>query len=182
MPRGVRNETRTDRPPLLTGDPAEKPSARGELPAKQRKERIPLGVARSQLTAPPRPGYVRRWINDDGKGRLQKAQEGGYTFVEDPNLRVGEDDGGSRSDSRVSRIVGKTTEGKPMRAYAMEIREEWYREDQASKRQTLDEVDRAIRKGRLVENGSEHRYVPDDGRAITVGTELTGTARDADDD
>lgn len=151
---------------------------------KERTKRVPLGVPRSKLAVPQRQGYKRRWINDDNKGRLQNAKEGGYTHVVDPNLRVGEDGTADQPDSRVSRIVGKRDDGKPLRAFLMEIPSELYQEDQASKQSALDEVDRAIRKGRLRSDGEEHRYVPDDGRGITVKNEVkrAPAAEDAADD
>ena len=151
--------------------------------AQVRKARVPLGVPRTRLTLPDRPGYKRRWINDDGKGRLQAALEGGYTFIEDPNLMAGQDGGGDKTDSRVSRIVGRAEGGKPLRAFAMEIPSEQYKADQASKQSALDEVDRAIRKGRLVPQGEEHRYVPDGGKAIRMKNETLRTAApDPDED
>lgn len=140
--------------------------------AAARSKRVPLGVPRSKLTVPKRAGFERRWVNEDGKGRLQHALEGGYTHVVDPNLVVGEDGGGDKTDSRVSRIVGRAEGGKPLRAFLMEIPSEMYKEDQASKQAELDEVDRAIRKGRLRSDGDEHRYVPDEGRGIRVEREL----------
>lgn len=173
MPRAKRIESRDERP--IT-PPANAAPARGAIPTKKRKERVPLGVPRAQLAVPQRQGYTRRWINDDGKGRLQKAQEGGYNFVDDPDLRVGEDDGGSRTDSRVSRVVGTKKDNTPLRAYLMEIPDEYFREDQASKQAELDEVDRAIKHGRLVADGEQHRYVPEKGRAIKVEKESAQTA------
>lgn len=146
-----------------------------------RKKRVPLGVPRSRLTVPERHGYKRRWINDDGKGRLQAAKEGGYTHVEDPDLMAGQDGGGDRPDSRVSRIVGRAEGGKPLRAFLMEIPSELYQEDQASKQRALDEVDRAIRKGRLVPQGEENRYVPESGKAIRVQSEIVRAPAEEDD-
>jgi hypothetical protein len=65
----------------------------------------------------------------------------------------------------------------------MEIPSELFKEDQASKQAALDEVDRAIRKGRLVTDGEEHRYVPDKGKAIRVQSEaVRAAAPDADDE
>lgn len=156
--RSPRSEDRSVRDPNLPASKAE------------RQKRVPLGVPRSKLSVPKRAGYERRWINDDNKGRLQNALSGGYTHVVDPDLVVGEDGGGDRTDSRVSRIVGKRDDGKPMRAFLMEIPSELYKEDQASKQAALDEVDRAIRKGRLVSQGEEHRYVPKG--AIKMDSEL----------
>ena len=172
--RSPRAETRTARAkdPNAPG----KTTDRATKQAAVRKERVPLGVARAKLSVPKRAGYRRRWINDDGKGRLQAALEGGYTHVTDPNLKVGEDGGGSATDSRVSRIVGRGEGGKPLRAFLMEIPSEMYQEDQASKQSALDEVDRAIRKGRLVSDGEEHRYVPDAGKAIRVQSEALRAA------
>lgn len=146
-----------------------------------RRKRVPLGAPRSRLTVPERPGYKRRWINDDGKGRLQAAKEGGYTHVEDPDLMAGQDGGGDKPDSRVSRIVGRAEGGKPLRAFLMEIPSELYKEDQASKQRALDEVDRAIRKGRLVPQGEESRYVPDQGKAIRVQSEIVRAPAEEDD-
>jgi hypothetical protein len=171
--RSPREETRTARAdPNAPGADQAQASERAAVIREERKKRVPLGVPRTKLTAPTRPGYQRRWINDDAKGRLQHAKEGGYTHVEDPNLLVGEDGGGDKTDSRVSRIVGKRDDGKPLRAFLMEIPSELYKEDQASKQAELDEVDRSIRKGRLVSQGEEHRYVPDDGRGIRVDSEV----------
>jgi hypothetical protein len=172
--RSPRSETRAER--------AAAPAQTAREVQADRKKRVPLGVPRPKLTVPARAGYKRRWVNDDGKGRLQAALEGGYTHVTDPNLRVGDDGGGDRTDSRVSRIVGRGEGGKPLRAFLMEIPSELYKEDQASKQAALDEVDRAIRKGRLVPQGEEHRYVPDKGRAIRVNSELVKSGGQAGED
>lgn len=172
MTRALRSEGRGQRDPNAVTKAKPKAPARGAAAAAERKERVPLGGTRTKLTVPQRAGYKRRWINDDGKGRLQAAQNGGYTFVTDPDLKVGEDGGGDKPDSRVSRIVGRGEGGKPLRAYLMEIPRELHKEDQASKQSALDEVDRAIRKGRVVSQGEDSRYIPDAGKAIKVQTEL----------
>jgi hypothetical protein len=178
--RSPRTETRDAR---AKRDPnAVKKADREVVKKAERQERVPLGVPRAKLKVPQRPGYKRRWINDDDKGRLQAALEGGYSHVVDPNLRVGEDGGGSRTDSRVSRIVGRGEGSKPLRAYLMEIPSELYKRDQASKQSALDEVDRAIRKGRVVSQGEEHRYIPDGGKAIRVQKETTRAAPADEDD
>lgn len=134
--------------------------------AEGRNSRVPLGVARSKLSVPTRPGYVRRWINDKD-GRLQMAQEGGYEFVEDPNLQIG---GGADIDSenrdlgaRISRVVSQSTGQK---AYLMEIKEEFYREDQKAKVRKVEEVDKRIREGKLEK--VDEAYVPDEGRGISM--------------
>lgn len=132
-----------------------------------RNARVPLGVSRTKLAVPTRPGYVRRWIND-AEGRLQVAEQGGYQYATDQSLQIGVQDIDNVNrdlGARVSRVVDKTTGQK---AYLMEIKEEFYKEDQEAKAAKLDETDRRIRKGKL-EDG-EGRYIPDDGRGINIET------------
>lgn len=128
-----------------------------------RSERVPMGVARPKLSVPVRDGYVRRWMNDE-EGRLQTAEQGGYQFVEDPKLQIGVPDVDSVNrdlGTRVSRVVDKST-GK--KAYLMEIKADFYNEDQLTKRKAIDETDNAIRNGKL--DDKESRYVPKDGIKI----------------
>jgi hypothetical protein len=131
-----------------------------------RSTRVPLGVARSKLTVAGRPGYVRRWINDYD-GRLQNAQDGGYEFVMNDTVKqIGDADVDNENrdlGSRVSRVVDKTT---GQRAYLMEIKAEFYEEDQAAKIAKVEETDKRIRKGKLEE--VEESYVPDQGRGIQI--------------
>jgi hypothetical protein len=132
-----------------------------------RSTRVPLGVARSKLSVPARKGYVRRWINDT-EGRLANAESGGYQFVEDPALQIGEadiDNANRDLGARTSRVVDKTTGQK---AYLMEIKEEFYKEDQAAKIAAVEEVDQRIKKGKLEEVAGG--YVPDKGRGIQIDT------------
>lgn len=134
--------------------------------AQGRNQRVPLGVARSKLSVSGRPGYVRRWINDKD-GRLQMAEQGGYTFVEDPSLQIG---GGADIDSqnrdlgaRISRVVSQSTGQK---AYLMEIKEEFYKADQKAKVRKVEEVDERIRKGKLEK--VDESYVPEGGIKMDI--------------
>lgn len=133
-----------------------------------RNTRVPLGVARSKLTVAGRTGYVRRWINDYD-GRLQNAQDGGYEFVQNEAVKqIGDADIDNENrdmGARVSRVVDKTT---GQRAYLMEIKEEFYQEDQKTKVKKVEETDRRIRKGKLEE--VDGGYVPDEGRGIQIET------------
>jgi hypothetical protein len=131
--------------------------------AEGRSKRVPLGVARSKLSVPVRPGYQRRWVND-AEGRIANAEAGGYTFALDPSLQIGQADIDNENrdlGARVSRVVDKTTGQK---AYLMEIKEEFYKEDQNAKVREVEKVDQRIKKGKLeqVDDG----YVPDQGRGI----------------
>ena len=132
-----------------------------------RSKRVPLGVARSKLSVPVRPGYQRRWVND-AEGRIANAEAGGYEFAVDDKLQIGQPDIDNENrdlGARISRVVDKTTGQK---AYLMEIKEEFYKEDQTAKVRKVEEVDRRIKTGKLeaVEGG----YVPDEGRGISIET------------
>lgn len=132
-----------------------------------RNTRVPLGVARSKLSVPARAGYVRRWINDT-EGRLMNAEQGGYQYATDQSLQIGAADIDNTNrdlGARVSRVVDKSTGQK---AYLMEIKEEFYKEDQAIKAQAVAEKDRLIKNGKL--DDGEERYIPDKGRGINIET------------
>jgi len=132
--------------------------------SKGRKKRVPFGAHRTKLqVADEIKGYVLRWFNDQD-GRLQRAQDGGYEFVnkrEVPKLGIG--DGQLHQDnsdlnSRVSKVVSR---GEPIiRAYLMKIKQEYYDEDQAAKEAVNAQVDDALKAGRPGGNEVENQYVP----------------------
>jgi hypothetical protein len=132
-----------------------------------RNVRVPLGVARSKLSVPARHGYVRRWVNDS-EGRLANAEDGGYQYATDTKQQIGDSDIDNENrdlGTRVSRVVDKTTGQK---AYLMEIKEEFYKEDQAAKAAAIAEKQRLIKTGKL--DDDVERYVPDKGRGIHIET------------
>lgn len=132
-----------------------------------RNTRVPLGVARSKLAVPARPGYVRRWVNDT-EGRLLQAEQGGYQYATDQALQIGAADIDNINrdlGARVSRVVDKSTGQK---AYLMEIKEEFYAEDQAVKAQAVAAKDQLIKTGKV--DDGEGRYIPDKGRGINIET------------
>lgn len=142
---------------------------------KGRKERVPLGILRTKLRADQREGFSRRWINDK-PGRLDDAVAAGYGFVADPedDLKVG--DGSDVAQvagvgTVISRTVGVHEDGRPMRAYLMEIEKDLYDEDQAEKQRLLDEKESAIRQGQDERGkpGRDGRYVPATGIKIDHG-------------
>jgi len=132
-----------------------------------RTKRIPLGSPHRKLNVAGvdfnERGTVGRWINDSA-GRLQQAQQGGYDFVQDPTITIGDaEDGNSDLGSSVSRVVGKNEDGTPLRAYLMEIPKEMYDEDQKAKQAELDKVDEAIQKGQHQNTLGPRGYVPPGG-------------------
>jgi hypothetical protein len=155
-------------------DAQDKPDTRGRGTADTRKERVPFGVPQSRLTVTNAdPNFVYRWVNDDGRGRLDRAITGGYEFVQgDSDIKVGTGSADANSDvgSRVSRIVGTQEGGAGMRAYLMRIKREWYEQDQKAKQALIDENESAIKRGDAHKRGDDNRYVPKSG--INVKTTL----------
>ncbi len=132
-----------------------------------RNSRVPLGVARAKLSVPERKGYVRRWVNDT-EGRLMQAEQGGYQFATDQSLQIGAPDVDNVNrdlGARISRVVDKSTGQK---AYLMEIKSDFYAEDQQAKANKIAETDRLIKTGKL--DDGESRYVPDKGKGISFET------------
>lgn len=129
---------------------------RQEQVASQRKQRLKWGDPKLRMSVDSntierlkKEGKVPRWVNDDGKGRVQKLQQRGYDFVSDENVKVGE--GGQENTdlgTRVSRIVGTDKSGNPLRAYLMVQDSEYYAEDQSEKENVNMMVDDAIRGGK----------------------------------
>lgn len=119
-------------------DSGEAPEATG-TPTRRRK-RGSVGGMSLKLAAKARPGYQRRWFNDDNN-RIAEAQELAYDFVTDPSIQS------SGSDSRISRLVGTKANGEPLRAFLMETPLEEYEHGQAEKEAFNRRVDEAITTG-----------------------------------
>lgn len=93
-----------------------------------RPHRIPIGTQR-RLNVRQRPGYVRRIVNDTD-GNLERYKAAGYTMVADENLQIGD---GRSKDSTPLGATRRIHVGRGTYAYLMEIREDWYQQDQANK-------------------------------------------------
>jgi hypothetical protein len=119
---------------------------------KGRDERVGLGMFRRKMTLPDgliSPGYVPRWINDTGN-RLEDAQKAGYEFVfSEKHIGEGVESANTDIGSRVSKVVDKSPRlGNPMRAYLMQIKKEWYDNDQKEKLGQVEAVDDTIKRGK----------------------------------
>ena len=139
---------------------AARPTTREET---GRRARVPLGDPQPKMAAAKRAGYHRRWINDVGD-RLRAAEAAGYQFVEDEK----EVDEAGRGVRR-SMTVGTKEDGSPLKAFLMEIRNEFYEADQAVKQAKLDEMDAAMRRGDVrgaQPQDQDKYYVPDEGISI----------------
>jgi hypothetical protein len=129
---------RRGRPPLHDNPPVQVPT--GETVSPGRRRRASVGGHALKLTAPEKPGFVRRWMNDSGN-RIAQAEDLAYEFVSDPSIKS-TDEG-----SRVSRVVGTQANGEPLRAYLMETPVEEYRAGLEEKERHNSQIDEAIRSG-----------------------------------
>ena len=118
---------------------------------KTRRQRVPFSANRTRLQIDTKfPGFYTRWFNDQD-GRLQRAEAAGYEYVQRNEIgQVGDKDvanGNTDVNSRVSRVVGRTRDNQPIRAYLMKQRDEFRKEDDAAKEERNAMVDVAIRAG-----------------------------------
>jgi hypothetical protein len=89
------------------------------------------------------------------------VQAAGFTFLDDPDIKVGEDveDGKDQMSSHVRRLVGTHEDGKPMYAYLMVQPRHYYKEDRRLYNEELDKTDEAIAEGAIGPPDAK-RYVP----------------------
>lgn len=120
--------------------PAPEPTQEAAAPSKRRR-RASVGGLAMKLNAPARPGFVRRWFNDD-KNRIADAEELGYEHVLDTGLKS------SSPGSRTSRLVGTKASGEPLHAFLMETPDELFAEGVAEKEAVNRQIDEAIVAGR----------------------------------
>lgn len=97
-----------------------------------RPKRIPLGT-RNVLTAPERPGYVRRFVNDEGD-RVAQFEAAGYELVRE-KVEVGDPKAGK--GAQLGSVV-RPSVGAETSAVLMEIKKEYYDEDQAAKQARIE--------------------------------------------
>ncbi len=86
------------------------------------------------LSAPQRAGYVRRWVND-AEGRIKIFEEGGWKPVQnDPGLETA--DKSRLAESSLGSVVTRHV-GNSMKSVLMEIKQEYFNEDQAKKAENI---------------------------------------------
>lgn len=120
----------------------------------ERRKRVNISGRDKRLTLPPRSGYVRRWFNDE-PNRVASAEAKDWTHIAD-------------GDEQKSMVVGVDREGKPQKAYAMEIPKEFYDDDQARKAEPLEEFEAQLRRGKVSNVKSQ-----DDGGAFYADVKLS---------
>jgi hypothetical protein len=110
--------------------------------AKNRPERKPLHIRRV-LDAKTRPGFVRRWVNEE-IGAVEAYEDAGYTCVLEEGADTsdkGAQDSSNKGGSVTRRVINKDPNASTKTAVLMEIPEEFYREDQAAKQREIDELE-----------------------------------------
>jgi hypothetical protein len=137
------------------------------------RKRIPMSVPVQRLEVPDVPGYHLHWFLGTPE-RLQRAQEGGYEFVEEQETRVnavglgnestrsGNTDMGSRVSVVSGQEIGK--DGQPTRLVLMKIKQEWWEDDQKLQEKRTEQVIAALNAGSIgadkdARGDSQHRYV-----------------------
>ena len=92
------------------------------------------------LSAPTRKGYVRRFVNDV-PDRIRIFTEGGWTPVIEEGISTA--DSARLAESPMGSIY-KRHVGNNVSAILMEIKEEFYKEDQAAKMEKLKADEKSI--------------------------------------
>jgi hypothetical protein len=123
---------------VLTPAPPQPANPDDPEPRRRRKK---LGMAAFRLTAPERPGFTRRFFNDDAN-RIAQAHELGYDPVSETRAKT------PGLGSHDSRLVGTKATGEPLRAILMETPNELYAEGLAEKEAHASAIDQAIMSGR----------------------------------
>ena len=147
--------SRRGRPPV---DRTDKDITKSELapsatPGRRRRGKV--GGHALKLDAPVKPGFVRRWVNDNDM-RIAQANDLAYDFVTDDNAQT------TDVGSRISRLVGTKANGEPLRAYLMETPVEEFRAGLAEKEAVASQIDEAM-----------HAIVDEQGQRVP-GSEQTG--------
>lgn len=119
------------------------------------KKRLILGGFHAKMTIPEGlipDTHVAYW-HKDGNGRLQLAEQAGYTYVTNKaGFKIG--DGSTDSNNSIGSkitIVADKTDGTL--AYLMMKRKDWHEEDQAIKQHKVDDIDNQIHQKGNVDKG-----------------------------
>ena len=108
--------------------------------SEQPRKRVKLGT-RNILSAPQRPGFVRRFVNDTGD-RVQMFKEAGWNTVDDVN-QVGDPKLGKPS------LIGSGANphvGGGQRAVLMELPEDIYSADRAESQAEITKIENEMKR------------------------------------
>lgn len=127
-------------------------------PGTQERRRIPMSVPVQKLEVPDLPGYHLHWFTGT-PDRLERAQDAGYEFVDERDVRpnsvsLGADSatsGNTDMGSRVSIVAGTQlgNDGQAIRLILMKQKLEWYEADQKITEARNDRVAASLSGGQL---------------------------------
>jgi hypothetical protein len=135
------------------------PDTTGATPKSRRRRRSSVGGLQLKLSAPQRPGYVRRWVLDD-PSRIISMQDLGYDFAEAEAKTEG-------LGTRIERHAGKDAEGKPQRLILMETPQEEYDLGLKDKEAALKPFEDALRAGRDTTGTVQDQYAPSERSSVS---------------
>jgi hypothetical protein len=123
---------------------------RAAVAPSKRRPRAAVGGFGTKLSAPARPGYQRRFVNDTGN-RIAEMEALGYTLVEEPGVQSFD------PGSRINRLAGTKDGGAPLKTYLMETPIELYQQGRNEMEEENAVVDRAIVTGKDSAGGLSDR-------------------------
>ncbi len=130
--------------------------------ARIRAQRRSFGVQTQKLALPHRPGYKRYWFKD-APGRIETAQDNGWSHILDKDKK------------NLSRVSGRGQDGQAERLYAMEIPEVFWEEDQARVHKAAQAPIDAIKArpvqakpGSMDKSDAGKFYSPDEGGILQI--------------
>ena len=107
------------------------------------------------------PGFHLYWENDDGEGAIEQLLDDGFDFVtpEEVGMKSRYSESvvaDSELTNRVSRFVGKTEQGLPMRAFLLKCPNDVWAERESERHAMADERDADIRRRARGEQAGEY--------------------------
>ncbi len=124
----------------IDGEPVIEAAPKEAVAPSRRRKRADVGGQHLKLNAPERPGYHRRWVNDN-PGRVAMFQELAYDHVTETGIKS------DSPDSRVRRLVGTQAGGAPQYAYLMETPLAEFQAGVEEKEEARKPFEDAIRRG-----------------------------------
>ena len=117
----------------------------------RRRDKEKIDGTRYKLYAPEISGFATRWVNDTNNRVHMLTNYDDWDFVS--TQEISDQDGRANVTpelalgDHVARIVGQV-EGKPLYAYLLKKRKEFYEQDQAEKESDLLEVESQLKRSK----------------------------------
>lgn len=144
---------------------------RVEATRRERRFRAETGeLADLKLAVPEnlkKPSHTYRWVNDKANERVQALHAKDWEVVKNSAIA------GTGEGEPVSRVVGTSENGQPLRAMLMEKPLDWHEEDQARKNKSRLAIEAQIDRGIVPSSGLDpaeaKTYVPQGHRNAVGG-------------